>query len=263
MENNTVGSLLRSSQAFCSELCEKETLDYGIAYYSRRFAALPEANQLREVWIEDPTEITVAFEQAEHWFTENSVFCHRWAPAGGQANPQLTGFLEERGFQRRDWLAMALQQWNELPAAGEVRVLPARAMRAAFRQTYVEDSRPSNARMRELLADAYVERLDDPQLDMYVALVGKKPAGRAGLYQVGDIARIVDLTVLRGFESHGVENALLDQVLSLAKRLSFRKVLVQIDGADQQRVSVFEHAGFVSAGKIVEFEREAPADLIS
>jgi len=263
MERNIVNSLLRSSQAFCSELSDKETLDYGIAFYSRRFAALPEANQLREVWIEDPTEITVAFAQAEHWFTEHSVFCHRWAPAGGTASPQLAGFLEERGFCRRHMSALALQDWNEMPPAPQVRVLPARAMRAAFKQTYIEDGKPPNARLRELLAEAYVERLDDPQLDMFVALVDKKPAGRAGLYQVGDIARIVDLTVLKGFEETVVEGALLAQVLGLAKRLSFRKVLVQVDRDDQPRLASLAHAGFAPEGEIVEFERQAPAHFFS
>lgn len=256
----TVHSLLRSSQAFCSELSEKETLDYGIAFYCKRFAALPEANQMREVWIEDPTEITVAFEQAEHWFTEHSLFCHCWAPAGGKSNPQLSGFLEERGFRQRKLSALALREWAEFDPTPQVRVLPARAMRAALRQTYLDAKRPPNERLRELIADAGIERLDDPQLDMFVALVGKTPAGRAGLYQVGDIARVVDLTVLPGFESQDVPIALLAQVLGLAKRLSFRKVLMQADRGDKALHETLKRAGFSIEGEIIEFDRDAPPD---
>jgi hypothetical protein len=117
--------------------------------------------------------------------------------------------------------------------------------------------------MRELLADAYVERLDDPQLDMFVALVGKAPAGRVGLYQVGDIARVVDLAVQRGFDLRQVAGALLASVLGLAKRLSFRKVLMQADREDKPLHELLKRSGFAVDGEIVEFEREAPPDLLS
>src|SRR3989304_5124695 len=98
MERTTVGSLLRSTQAYCSELCEKETLEYGIAYYNPRFASLPEANQFREVLIEDPSRIPEAFEQTETWFRHRELFCPRWAPAEGQGTKELADFLTQHGF---------------------------------------------------------------------------------------------------------------------------------------------------------------------
>ena len=33
MQRSTTGSILRSTQALCGQLCEKKTLEYGIAYY--------------------------------------------------------------------------------------------------------------------------------------------------------------------------------------------------------------------------------------
>ncbi len=271
MEHSTVSSLLRSTQAFCGELCEKETLDFGIAYYSTRFAALPEANQFREVWIEDPTQITVAFEQAEHFFAEKSLSCHRWAPAGGHgplnpgsagscASEQLSGFLEARGFRRRNLAALALSQWHAFSETPKVRVLPARAMRAAFQKTFVEATVPKDPALRQSLSEAYLERLDDPQLDMFVATVDGKPAGRAALYQVGDFARIIDLAVLSGFEAAGTQDALLSHVIGMARRLEFRRVLMQVEADDRQRIESLERIGFVRDGAFVEFERDAPTE---
>src|SRR3990172_8473514 len=98
MDRTTVGSLLRSTQAYCSELCEKETLEYGIAYYNPRFSLLPEANQFREVLIEDLARIAEAFEQTEKWFRQQEMFCHRWAPAEGRGTDELADFLTQHGF---------------------------------------------------------------------------------------------------------------------------------------------------------------------
>lgn len=261
MEHNSVSSLLRSTQAFCLQLCEKETLDYGIAYFSPEFSALPEANQFREVWIEDATEIPVAFEQVEHWFAHQNLFCHRWAPAQGKGSPQLDGFLDARGFTKRVYRSMVLREWVEIEPLSRVRVLPARAMRAAFRETYAQDEALPGASMRKLLADAYERRLDDPQFDMFIATIDGKPAGRAALYQVGDLARVVDLAVLKAFESQHVEDALLAHLIAMAKRLQFRHVLAQICQEDKARYSWLRRVGFVVDGEIVEFERPAPPEF--
>jgi ribosomal protein S18 acetylase RimI-like enzyme len=260
VEHNSVSSLLRSTQALCMQLCEKETLDYGIAFFSTQFPALPEANQFREVWIEDPIEIPVAFEQAEHWFAHHNLFCHRWAPAQGKASTQLEGFLDARGFSKRVYRGMVLREWVEIEPSPQVRVLPARAMRAAFRETFLRDESVAEGPMRRLLAEANDRRLDDPQFDMFVAMIEGKPAGRAALYQVGDLSRVVDLTVLKGFESQHVEDALLAHLIAMAKRLQFRHVLAQVDHEDKSRYSWLRRAGFVVDGEIAEFERPAPPE---
>ncbi len=261
MDRTTVGSLLRSTQPYCSELCEKETLDYGIAYYCRRFATLVEANQFREVLIDDPARIREAFEQAEAWFRQRGLFCHRWAPAAGQATTELTDFLTQRGFMVRRSTAMALARWVGQGTPEQVRILPARAMREAYRGTFIHAEAPGSPATRKLLAEASLERLDDPQLDMVVALWDKQPVGRCGLYQVGDIARVMSVSVIPAFAGRGVEQALLAHVLALAKRLTLRHIFAQVDETDASTRILLEEAGFVADGEIVEFERDPPGSL--
>jgi len=261
MERTTVGSLLRSTQAYCSELCEKETLEYGIAYYNLRFAALPDANQFREVLIEDPARIPEAFEQTESWFHQRNMFCHRWAPAEGQETKELADFLTRRGFHQRQHMAMSLARWVDQETPEQVRILPARAMRTAHRETFTHTDGPESPQMHELIAEASLERLDDPHLDMVVALWDKQPAGRCGLYQVGDIARVMSVCVLPAHAGRGVEEALLGHVLALAKRLSMRNVLTQIDETDRAGQRFLQEAGFVCDGEIVEFERDQPTHI--
>lgn len=254
MERTTVGSILRSTQAHRSQVCEKKTLDYGIAYYSERFASLPEANQFREVVVEDPAKLPDAYDQAEAWFRSLGLFCFTWAPAAGEAGDELAAFLTAKGFRPRGYVAMTLGEWVEVNGAADVRVLPARAMRAALRGTFVGGVDEGGS---GILAEACCERLNDPQYDMFVAMVDGAPAGRCALYQVGDIARLMDLEVRDPFAHRGVREALTAHVLALAKRLMMRNICVLVDETDADRREWFERAGFMADGRIVEYERLA------
>lgn len=253
MEHSTVATLLRTTQALCGQLCEKETLDRGIAFFSERFASLPQVNQFREVLVEEPAEWPAVFERTEAWFGERGLVCHRWAPALGADREAMCEFLRGRGFHQRSFTAMVLTRWVQLEHYKDVRVLPARAMRAAFRGTFVE---PGGGEAPPISATAYEDRMDDSSFDVFVALIDREPVGRCALLQVGDIVRIMDLTVLPRFEGKGVESALTISTLSLAKRIAPRTVCLQLDARDAQQREWFERAGFEDDGTIVEFHRD-------
>lgn len=247
MERTTLGSWLRTTQAFGQQLCEKETLDHGIAFFHPRFASLPEACQFREVLISGTANVAEAFAAAEAWFSGKKLCCLRWSPAEGQPVAPLAEVLIPRGFRRRDWTVMALTRRVELPPSEGIRILPARAMRAAFCETFRDDT--------NLLADAYLERLDDPQLEMFVAVSDQGAVGRGGLFQVGDIARIVEPRVLPGSPAGDVERALFAMVLGLARRLTLRIVLIQVEREDAATKDRLTRFGFADAGEFVEFDR--------
>lgn len=256
--HTTVGSLLRSTQASCLQLCEKETFDCGIAYYGEAFPTVADVNQFREVVTSDPSRIPEAFEQAERWYRERNLVCHRWAPADGQPTDELAAFLAEQGFTQQTYVVMKLAQWLEPNNVEGIRVLPARAMRAACHASLVAPDVTDERCMSSMEAESIAERLNDPPFDLFVALVHKQPAGHAALYQVGDIGRVMHLGVGRDFADAGVERALLAHVLTLAKRLVLRVVCAQVHSADTVREAWFHAAGFERDGSIVEFDRAIP-----
>ena len=254
--SGATGWLLRSEQAYCLQLCEKDTLDFGIAYSNAELRDVPEANQFREVLVENSADIPSAFGQGEAWFRDRGLTCWRWAPAGGVASAELADFLTKNGFIEKKLTCLSLARWVDFSASSEsIRILPARAMRAAFKSTLVqpETNRACvSAKRREQVYDL---RMDDAQLEMFVALINNQPAGRCGLYQVGDIARVMDLTVLPGLPWEAVMRALLSHTLAMAKRLAMRQICTAIEGSDAVRLGLFGAAGFEPAGTISEFDR--------
>lgn len=253
MQSPTVNSLLRISQAYCEQLCEKQTLEYGIVFSSPRFPELAECNQFREVIAETLPQAGVAVDECDQCFAARGSRCLRWAPAEGRTSEEIARFLTDRGFVPRQELALTLSRWVGDPPTREIRVLPARAMRDAFAKTFASSG--AGRGLEDEQREAALERLDSSHLDMFVALYDGEPAGRGGLFQVGDVCELVDVSVLAGFTGRGVDSALVSQALSLARRLAFRRVYARFVADDDAKRDLLLRHGFVADGSIVEFVR--------
>ncbi|RJP35042.1 MAG: hypothetical protein C4547_10015 [Phycisphaerales bacterium] len=96
----------------------------------------------------------------------------------------------------------------------------------------------------------------DAHLDMFVATVDGRPAGRGGLYQAGDIGCVKGLHVAPAFAADGrVATALLAQITTLARRLALPNVCTQAPADATEFRAALLAAGFIPAGQIVEYDR--------
>lgn len=252
MSTPTIASLFRATQSWCEQLCEKSTLQFGIAFFAERFPLLPDANQFREIVVENETQAAEAIREAEALFTTHGLRVHRWSPAAGAQSPALERLLIDRGFAARRFTAWRLSRWPHPPKSTGVRILPARAMRAALPAT-VPDSGFASDEARKQAVDAALERLDDSQLDLAVAMAGDRAVGRCGLYQVGDIGQMVDLHTLPA--NAEIATTLACHTLALARRLAIRSVCAMAPHDSPYGAAFWEHLGFVADGEFVEYER--------
>lgn len=250
-------SWLRAWQAFGEEVCRKETLSSGIAFYAPAFPNAIQANQFREVIYEDERAVERAFDEAEAFFAGKGLICRAWAPAVDHDPAPLDDFLVPRGFVRQGHVVLRLTSWPSLTRAEGVRILPARAARAAFLRTFETEAREDA--LGEGSAELFAERLDDPRLDMFVAMREGLPVGRGGLFQVGDIGVITALhaTGRAGDRADPavVEQALLDHLLMLAQRLQIPNILVRLPSESEERRDRFTASGFEVEGELAEFIR--------
>ncbi len=253
------GSILRSNQAYLELVSQKTTLDYGIAFCAPSFPGAAESQQFREVWVESVDDASRALTQTQAFFDEANVHCNRWALAEDQEPDVIEPVLFDAGFARADKIAMMLERWphaNEEP--GKYRILPARAMRQAFRGICTERA----AHLLEPGCGEQVtvdgERLDDHRLDAFVAMDGKQPVGLCSLFQVGDIGRIIDLYVAEPFRRRGIGTEMLEHIFAMARRLAVRIVCVDVPADNPAAVAFLEKYAFVPAGKLIEYARPFP-----
>jgi GNAT superfamily N-acetyltransferase len=242
-------ALRRSDRALAEQLSQWESLDFGVAYYSPAFASLAEANQLRDVWLAD-VDAASAYARAEAYYAERGVKCFSWTPASAQPVEPVEKLLLAKGWRRVERLAMGLVNWDALNAAPRpsIRTLPARAMPRAYRATFADDVSAAAAR----------ERLNDSNLDAFVALVGGQPAGRISYLSVGDAARLADLHVDSLFHEHGVGAALIDRFLVLARRLMPKTVVASVAADDLATQDFIKSCGFAKTGVMTYYTRVPP-----
>lgn len=257
MSTSTVASILRTSQAYCAQLCEKQTLEFGIVYACDRYPTSPEANQYREIIADNEADLERAWSEAGKCFAEQAAHGCTWATAVGVPPVPMATFLTARGFQERKYTAMRLEKWMEFAPQSAIRVVPARAVRSAFRDAVTGDSRHGDGAGDTPVRPALLnDRLDDPHLDMFVALIDGKPAGHCGLLQVGDIARVIEWGVVQGgsaSQASDTTTALHAHVLRLAQRLMMKTICAQVLTDDRATIAQFDRAGFVADGEILEY----------
>lgn len=261
-QSDIIAAVRRSDRALVEQLSEWEPLAFGVAHTSSRHAMLASANQLREVWLAD-VSAEAAYERAEAYFAERGLTCRLWAPASGQAPEPVERLLLSHGWRCVDRAAMYLTSMDALTGAvpPAIRILPARAMPKAYRQTFAAEGAAANAdpvssgTAADAQAEAAIDRLNDSNLDAFVAMADGVPAGRISYLQAGDIARLDDITVLRAFRGRGVGGALVSHVLHLAKRLLPKTIVATAPADCPERVGFLRGWGFEIGGVVRDFVR--------
>jgi GNAT superfamily N-acetyltransferase len=256
--DSIVSAVRRAEQAYCEQVTQAETLDFGVAFTSGAFPHSADGNQFREVQL-GGTPIAEAFEAVERYYAQRNLTCFRWVPAMNEPLDAYDAFLPSRGFIRRDRLALVMADWPATaPPDPAVRIIPARAMRRAYRATFLD---PGDSRWSEeskgRMADEAEERMNDANYDVFVAMLGDRPAGRVGYHEVGDIAALRDLYVVQAVRRAGVGRALTMHVVMLAKRLSPRLLVTSLADDEPPGSRYVGRIGFVPVGRMAEFDRGA------
>ncbi|HWL92762.1 MAG TPA: GNAT family N-acetyltransferase [Phycisphaerae bacterium] len=247
-----ISAVRRSERAWCEQLGMGESLEFGVAYASTAFPNLREANQLRDAWIADASPSDV-YDKVEEYYRERGLVCRMWTPASGQAVEPVEALLLGKGWRRADLLAMGLVSRDTDGLMGDaesIRVLPARAMRRAYRA-----SRLAASGGDETQADAGAERLNDSRYDAFVAVIEGEPVGRVGYLEAGEIGRLADLWVSPGHRGAGVDRALAAHFLQMARRLLPKYVVACVEASDADGRAILEQNGFAAAGELPRFVR--------
>jgi GNAT superfamily N-acetyltransferase len=256
MIHSTLSAVARSNHAYYKELCTVQTLDWGVAHFGTEFPTSHACNQIRDVLAIDDNAAEAAIDATERVYAQKQRTCYRWAMAMDQPSERMAPHLVRRGYTAMEYTAMRLEQWPEAPPRPEAyRILPARPMRQAFRETYLRQTDDLDGQAPEVLADVACERLNDVRLTLLVAMAGTQPVGRCGLHLIGDLACIRELHVLKDARGRGAATALLAHVIAMARRLTMNVVCVQVPADARPARSLLEKHGFVADGILVEFHR--------
>ncbi len=244
----------RSEQVWWEQICEWESLDYGVAYTCERYPSLTDAQQLRDVWLAD-IDGCVAFDRAESYYSERNLTCCVWTPASGQEEAPVSAIMAEKGWRREDLVVLGLEQLDQGPTnltLGDVRVLPARPMRRSYR-TFLESIHAGD----ESACNAAFDRLDDASYEVLLAVRDGEAVGRIGYHDVGDVGRIREFSISSDDGIDDLRRLLLAHFLLRARRLSPRVIVACCLDTNPSEITFLNDCGFIEAGRLVRFRRPA------
>jgi ribosomal protein S18 acetylase RimI-like enzyme len=247
----------RTSQVYYEQIGEPTNLDHGVAFTCDRYPLFHDGNLFHDVLIRPESSLEAAWAEAEAFYAERGLTCWQWAPNEDQAIEPMAAFLHAKGFATETSLAMELKQYPEAEAFDEVRIIPARAMRKAYRQLLAEEvGRYSEAEQGGMIG-AGLDRADDASYDMHVAMIGGEPAGQAALFQVGDICSIEDVYVSPAHRRKKVGTAIMHHLLQMARRLDTRMVCLRVLADNKAAKDLYRSLGFTACGEMTRFRRSA------
>jgi GNAT superfamily N-acetyltransferase len=228
-----------------------------VAFTCPDHPSLAAGNQLREVVLGLSAESNAAYDQVESYYASRGLRCTRWTPAADQPPEPLGTLLTPRGFSEHRTRAMLLTRWVKMTPLSSVRIVPARAMRRALDAVFADGGNDPNTEPAVYVAATH-ERIDDPALDLFVALLDGEPVGVMDLLQVGEIGCVKTAFTHASVRGRGVGTALLAHVLQLAQRLALRHICVEVEATDEPVEAFFQRAGFEVGGELVAFARTKP-----
>jgi ribosomal protein S18 acetylase RimI-like enzyme len=103
--------------------------------------------------------------------------------------------------------------------------------------------------------EAVLERLEDPRFEMLLAMDGSTAVGQGALLQVGPVAAIYGVYVEPGCRGRGIARAILGELVTLARRLELRTVVLEVEEDNHAALALYDACGFAVAGETVRFCR--------
>lgn len=249
---DALSAVRRSSQVYYAQLSEQVPLSCGVAFICPQYPNYSGGNQLREAIIPAGKSPAEACDEVQSFYADLNLHCFRWAPAAEQPVEPLEAFLTSRGYSPIRNLALSWTREVDIPTNPNVRLLPARAMRKSLRKLILRDYAYTPP-VREMIADVAIDRLDNPQYDMFVAMLDDRPAGHGGLLQVGEIGRIENIFVAEDSRRQGVGLSIMSHLLALGRRLALRITCLETEETNLPAQSLYARCGFEPGGAFTEF----------
>ena len=164
--------------------------------------------------------------------------------------------LAARGYAPRNRRLMIVAHYTSPTDANDaLQVIPARAAYAHMRtllHTMAGADHGLTGRCADGLADALIDQLDEPRVEMMLGLLDGAPAAFAGVVTLGQQGVIVPAYVAPDARRKGLGRTIMMHVLDHCVRAGFEQVLLDRGGGCYS-IPMYDALGFVPIGGYVRY----------
>jgi hypothetical protein len=167
----------------------------------------------------------------DHFAKQNSR-CHWFEATAQQWPPALLRVFHDLGAHDSKWHVLMLDRPGPVVDARvnkEIQIIPARAAYAEARALFLtmanEEHRLAGA-PAEQFADAMIDQLDEPRLDMFIGRFNQRPVGVIGVLTLGNLAVLWPAFTPIAGRGKGVAGTLMQHTLEFSRRAQFEQLLI-------------------------------------
>lgn len=259
----TTDELRRRSQhaleIYDSALGERLMLDYGVGIVSPDLRAVPVANQIQSVSMDDQADAAAIFMAAETEFMSRQSILRRLTFS--HPNDRIAALLQEKKWVHEQQTIWLLTEPHELKCRADVHIVPGRSSYAGLHQLadailIHERNQILDTKVREQFMLAAERHLDDPRIDSLLALSEEAtPLGVSNIVNVGEIGVVTSFIVHPDQRGRGIGASLMAATLELAARSRYRHVTIVCSRNDPGIERFYGKCGFTRIGVIESWTR--------
>ena len=242
-----VRAIKRNNAILARTAAEETAVDGGVLYSNENRPSTPCANFTSDLLVgpdveagaapADPTAADLAaaralIETVTAHFAERQARCHWLESTSHQWSPALLRVLQDSDAHASMWHLLMLDRPGPTANArvnNDIQVIPARAAYAEARKLFLtmanEEYRLSGAHA-EQFADAMIDQLDEPRLDMFLGRLNQQPVGIVGVLTLGNLGVLWPAFTPIAGRGKGVAGTLMQHTLEFSRRAMFEQLLI-------------------------------------
>ncbi len=247
----------QTERDYVRQTSEETALDFGTAFHNASLPRVYDANCILDAALSDELSPADTLAQAQEHFAQAGAPLWRWVMNPSSASDRtepLVQHLLANAYQKQtaDVMRLASNPPTPRSAPGDLKIIPSRA---SFRHARALAEEASTRWNEPQLADAAMQRLDDPHWDSLIALRDGRAVAHVAVLAVGEVGRIDDVFVAEGFRRQGIGRTMLDRALEICARSLFKHVLLCVAHDNVPAQSLYSSLNFKKIGEIVSYNR--------
>ncbi len=241
-------------------IAEEATLDVGTVLFNAERAGVAAANFTGEVTVPANTTAREAIEQIMAHYRERGLSCQALDAADRYWPDAVPPILSGLGYFPSNRMVCMLGHYQAPPqerVCPGLQIIPARASYGELRGFFVEMAATADraeAPQAEAAAQARVDQLDEPRLEVFLGRLDGKAVGVSGVLTLGNIGVLYDLFTLPPCRGRGVGAAMMAHTLDHCRRAQFEQVIASFP-QNCPHLPFYEQLGFKVIGTFIRFRK--------
>ena len=236
-------------------VAEEKFLDGATAYISADRPQMKEANGAYDLRVPPDGEPSKIIDTLLAAFDEAGATCSSCDSSEAEWPAPLAETLTARGYTPRTCALAELAAYvPPSPTDDQLQIIPGRAAYQELAQIYAQREEGAGNPSPQESAQARVDQVDDPRVDLFLARRDRKPVGLASLLTLGNIGVVLDLFTSPTCDDVAVLHTLAAHLIDHCMRAQFEQVITRFDPADA-RAPFFSGLGFKVVGQYVRYCR--------